>query len=78
MSHRIIGFEELGNVDGFETVVLDLRLSASGQHVHHCVLDSVHDICAGVIQKMEDNSLEVVYKVSSSRRDDNEVFDLDE
>ena len=42
------------------------------------VLDSIHDICAGVIQKTKDNSLEVMYKVSSSRRDDNEVFDLDE
>jgi hypothetical protein len=30
---RIIGFEELGNVDGFETAVLELRLSTSGRSI---------------------------------------------
>ncbi|KAF8238797.1 GTPase inhibitor [Tricholoma matsutake] len=59
---RIIGFEELGNIDGFETAVLDLRLSASG-----------------ILQKTKGNSLEMVYKISSSHREgDGEVFDLDE
>jgi len=60
---RIIGFEELGNIDGFETAVLELRLSESG-----------------VIQKAKGNSLEMVYKMSSSHRegDNDEVFDLEE
>jgi len=28
---RFIGFEELGNADGFDTAVLELRLLQSGQ-----------------------------------------------
>jgi len=37
---RMIGFEELGNIDGFDTAVLELRLSASGQ-LSCCIARSV-------------------------------------
>ena len=30
---RLIGFEELGNSDGFETAALELRLQMSGEFV---------------------------------------------
>lgn len=31
MLHRLIGFEELGNDDAFETATLELRLSMCGE-----------------------------------------------
>jgi hypothetical protein len=76
---RIIGFEELGNIDGFETAVLDLRLSASGQS-SVLVHEPYSYASVGVIQKTKGSSLEMVYKISSGRRkgDDGEVFDLDD
>ncbi|KAJ3515444.1 hypothetical protein NLJ89_g1751 [Agrocybe chaxingu] len=58
---RLIGFEELGNQDGFETAALELRLQQSG-----------------VISKGNPNALQPLFKVSSSRQqnDDDEIFDL--
>ncbi|KNZ81549.1 Thioredoxin domain-containing protein C2F3.12c, partial [Termitomyces sp. J132] len=61
---RLIGFEQLGNSDKFDTAVLELRLS----------------MC-GVIQKTGNQfDMGPVYKVVSSRKDDNddEIFDLDD
>ncbi|KAG6911211.1 hypothetical protein DXG01_003078 [Tephrocybe rancida] len=61
---RLIGFEELGNSDKFDTAVLELRLS----------------LC-GVVQKTGNQfSLDPVYNVASSRKneDEDDVFDLDD
>ena len=33
---RLIGFEELGNSDGFETAALELRLQMSGEFISPC------------------------------------------
>ncbi|KAG6880387.1 hypothetical protein C0992_007798 [Termitomyces sp. T32_za158] len=60
----LIGFEQLGNSDKFDTAILELRLS----------------MC-GVIQKTGNEfSMDPVYKVVTSRKDENddEVFDLDD
>jgi hypothetical protein len=42
--------------------------------------DTTHYDFVGILQKLTGNSLEMVYNVSSSRReaDDDEVFDLDD
>ncbi|KAJ7283529.1 thioredoxin-like protein [Mycena rebaudengoi] len=65
---RLVGFEELGNNDTFDTAVLELRLAVSG-----------------VIQKATGNTLETYANTSSASRhlyrvkkDDEDVFDLDE
>ena len=34
---RIIGFEELGNVDSFSTATLELRLLHTGQGLSYCL-----------------------------------------
>ncbi|KAF9057674.1 GTPase inhibitor [Panaeolus papilionaceus] len=60
-TNRIIGFEELGNADSFDTAILELRLSQ-----------------CGVIQKANGNILQPLYKVTSTRNEDEEVFDLDD
>ncbi|PPQ99082.1 hypothetical protein CVT24_003642 [Panaeolus cyanescens] len=58
---RLVGFEELGNSDSFDTGILELRLSQ-----------------CGVIQKATGNVLQPLYKVASSKKDDEEIFDLDD
>lgn len=55
---RLIGFEELGNVDSFDTAALELRLATSG-----------------VIQRTGPSRGDPLYKVASSKNDDDE-FDL--
>ncbi len=75
---RLVGFEELGNEDGFDTAVLELRLL----HLGLCIYTSVvihdnNDYSPGVISKTEDNSLQPLFRVSSSRTVQNdEIFDL--
>jgi len=65
---RLIGFEELGNGDAFETAVLEMRLSVAGV----------------IQKKLSGNQLGTVYANSSSSqplyrvKDNDEVFDLDE
>ncbi|KAF9569318.1 thioredoxin-like protein, partial [Agrocybe pediades] len=60
---RLVGFEELGNEDNFNTAILELRLSQSG-----------------VIKKGNGNTLQPLFKVSSSKQSqrDDDVFDLDD
>ncbi|KAL1747688.1 thioredoxin-like protein [Schizophyllum fasciatum] len=58
---RLVGFEELGNNDTFDTAALELRLSMSG------------------VLKKPGSGLDPVFKVSSSKSQDNEdEFDLDD
>lgn len=86
-SSSLIGFEELGNSDVFETAVLELRLSQSGELVFanqdliFCLLIYLE---IGVLQKAE-NSFNQTYSVNprGSARDklrkgneDDEEFDL--
>ncbi|KAH6915335.1 GTPase inhibitor [Coprinopsis sp. MPI-PUGE-AT-0042] len=58
---RVVGFEELGNSDNFDTATLELRLKT-----------------AGVLQAMNPNRTETIFRASSSRaRDaDDDDFDL--
>jgi len=63
---RLIGFEELGNDDAFDTVTLELRLSMSGV---------IQKMAPG-------STVQTVFTTSSRtlrpRDDDDEDFDLDE
>lgn len=69
LAPSLIGFEELGNNDVFETAVLELRLANSGNdilfHVVHVAVANRPLI--GVLQKAR-NPLEsgITYNVSSS------------
>ncbi|KAI6105810.1 thioredoxin-like protein [Pisolithus sp. B1] len=82
---RLIGFEEIGNSDVFETAVLELRLSRSGMVVVDDVYD-VHSLVLGVLQKAADQLGALSYSISpaSGRNlrtrttDDDDVFDLDD
>jgi hypothetical protein len=64
----LIGFEELGNNDAFETAVLELRLANSGSDILF-TLSPISTNChsSGVLQKAR-NAYEsgVTYNVSSS------------
>ncbi|GLB33928.1 putative NTP binding protein [Lyophyllum shimeji] len=60
---RLIGFEQLGNSDKFDTAVLELRLSQ----------------CGVIQKTGNKFNVEPLYKVASRRNaDDEEVFDLDD
>ncbi|KAF7352681.1 hypothetical protein MVEN_01233900 [Mycena venus] len=65
---RLIGFEELGNIDGFETAVLELRLAVSGviEKTSGNALDTVY---------ANSSSSRALYRVKDN---DDDVFDLDE
>ncbi|KAG5648952.1 hypothetical protein DXG03_000301 [Asterophora parasitica] len=65
----LIGFEQLGNSDKFDTALLELRL-----------LQCVKQNLVGVIQKAGNSfSVDPVYKVASRRNEDeDDVFDLDD
>lgn len=85
----LIGFEELGNNDVFDTAVLELRLANSGNVSSHITCyPSANCISIGVLQVAR-NPLEagVTYNVSSSntrnlrtgggqRHQDDDEFDL--
>ncbi|KAH8830452.1 thioredoxin-like protein [Flagelloscypha sp. PMI_526] len=80
---RLVGFEELGNEDGFETATLELRLSMTGKSFSsHKSLKSVDTIFSGVIKKAQGrvSGLDTVYSVSTGRnvQQDEPEFDLDE
>ncbi|KAK7061834.1 thioredoxin-like protein [Favolaschia claudopus] len=63
---RLIGFEELGNTDGFETAVLELRLSTIGV---------IEKPSGNPLDKVYNNSSSSgLYRV----KDSDDVFDLDE
>ncbi|KAF8917895.1 thioredoxin-like protein [Mucidula mucida] len=76
---RLVGFEELGNNDGFATAVLELRLSGSGIEVLGLSLPQ-SNVSKGVLQRQQPSGVNQIYAVSSSRRkgENDEVFDLDE
>lgn len=88
-SYSLIGFEELGNNDVFETGVLELRLSQSGEFVWLIVDRKLYLLIypeIGVLQKAE-NSFNLTYSVGQrgSAKDnlrkgngDDEDFDLDD
>ncbi|KAJ6628745.1 GTPase inhibitor [Mycena sp. CBHHK59/15] len=65
---RLIGFEELGNKDGFETAILELRFAVSGviQKSSGNVLDTVY---------ANSSSSRTLYRVKDN---DDDVFDLAE
>ncbi|KAJ7507941.1 thioredoxin-like protein [Mycena galericulata] len=65
---RLIGFEELGNNDAFDTAVLELRLAVSGviQKPSGNTLDTVY---------ANKSSSRTLYRVKDN---DDDVFDLDE
>lgn len=75
----MVGFEELGNNDGFATAVLELRLSGSGIEVLGLSLPQ-SNVSKGVLQRQQPSGVNQIYAVSSSRRkgENDEVFDLDE
>lgn len=82
LRHRLIGFEELGNSDTFDTAVLELRLSVCGMHCCCFEISCVYQNL-GVIQKSSGSGLEKVYRVSASQssrpgQNDDDIFDLDE
>ncbi|KAJ7180220.1 thioredoxin-like protein [Mycena crocata] len=64
---RLVGFEELGNSDAFDTAVLELRLAVSGviQKTSGHTLDNVY----------ANSSSRTLYRVKDN---DDDVFDLDE
>ena len=86
-AYRIIGFEELGNVDSFSTATLELRLLHSGSFFSFVQSKDVfkHIIIQGVIQK-ESHSAPVVNNVRAvaargnrlrqCHHDDDDDFDL--
>lgn len=74
---RLIGFEELGNNDNFDTAVLELRLLNAGLSAPFVETIFV-TLSIGAVEVPDRNTLNPVYKVMSSSRDDDEVFDLDD
>ncbi|KAF8556977.1 thioredoxin-like protein [Imleria badia] len=86
---RLIGFEELGNSDVFETAVLELRLSQSGEFVLLAVdliFILIDHLEIGVLQKAE-NSFNLTYSAGHRRtirdnlrkgNEDDEDFDLED
>ena len=46
---RIVGFEELGNTDGFTTSVLERRLGQSGRTTYLCLADVETTICISIL-----------------------------
>ncbi|KAG2116074.1 thioredoxin-like protein [Suillus discolor] len=64
---RLIGFEELGNNDAFETAVLELRLANSGSDLAYTSSLMSNRPSTGVLQKAR-NAYEsgITYNVSSS------------
>lgn len=81
----LIGFEELGNNDAFETAVLELRLANSGSDILFTLSPISNCQSSGVLQKAR-NAYEsgVTYNVSSSsntrklRRGEQTIQDDDE
>jgi len=77
---RLVGFDELGNEDGFDTAVLELRLAQSG--MSYCSANPIVFISpVGVISKQLENTnaLQPLFKVSSSSRaqdGDDDLFDM--
>lgn len=63
----LIGFEELGNNDAFETAVLELRLANSGSDLAYTASLMSNRPSTGVLQKAR-NAYEsgITYNVSSS------------
>lgn len=88
-SSSLVGFEELGNSDVFETAVLELRLSQSGEFVllaaDSLMFGFLIYLEIGVLQKAE-NSFNLTHSVGhrGSARDklrrgnEDEEFDLDD
>jgi hypothetical protein len=81
---RIIGFEELGNNDGFETAALELRLATSGKQAHcSLIVRNIEESGAGVIQKTTGEHMRTLYSVASKKARANddadaEIYDLDD
>ena len=79
MLRRLIGFEELGNNDAFETAALELRLSMCGERTCLVYVKSLSTRSPGVVQR---TTPEIAVFTASSRelrqRDEEEDFDLDE
>ncbi|KAF4619218.1 hypothetical protein D9613_005329 [Agrocybe pediades] len=77
---RLVGFEELGNEDNFNTAILELRLSQSGKFSPFLLQTLNVNRTAGVIKKGNGNTLQPLFKVSSSKQSqrDDDVFDLDD
>lgn len=82
----LIGFEELGNSDMFETAVLELRFSQSGKSPFLALYRLLIYLTIGVLQKAE-NSFNASYTIGhrgSARGDsrkageNDEDFDLDD
>ncbi|KAJ7665499.1 thioredoxin-like protein [Mycena rosella] len=67
---RLIGFEELGNSDGFDTAVLELRLAVSG-----VIQKSSGNALNTVYANSTSSSSRTLYRVKDN---DDDVFDLDE
>ncbi|KAJ7047246.1 thioredoxin-like protein [Mycena alexandri] len=65
---RLIGFEDLGNSDGFDTAVLELRLSSAG------VIEKSSGTSLGPVYS-NNSSSRPLYRVKDN---DDDVFDLDE
>ncbi|KAF9451664.1 thioredoxin-like protein [Macrolepiota fuliginosa MF-IS2] len=74
---RLIGFEEFGNNDSFDTAALEMRLLNAGLFLIFS-RDPLSNFSTGVLEKPNGSALDSVYKVSSSTGDDDEVFDLDD
>jgi hypothetical protein len=76
----IVGFEELGNKDNFDTAALELRLSVCGERPQSQTMwRSLLIAPLGVIQKEAKNPLQGLYKVASTSRnkeEEDEEFDL--
>jgi hypothetical protein len=84
-AYRIVGFEELGNVDSFCTATLELRLLHTGSVFFTIKRRGLNIVVQGVIQK-EPLSLPVVNNVRAmathgsrlrqNHHDDDDDFDL--
>ncbi|KAJ7684061.1 hypothetical protein B0H17DRAFT_1169912 [Mycena rosella] len=70
LQFRLIGFEELGNSDGFDTAVLELRLAVSG-----VIQKSSGNALNTVYANSTSSSSRTLYRVKDN---DDDVFDLDE
>ena len=70
-AYSLIGFEEFGNSDSFQTAALELRLQQSGKcSTHRLFLVLLkHDFSAGVVDKMDavNVSLQTPYGSEPSR-----------
>lgn len=77
---RIVGFEELGNTDAFQTAVLELKLTSIGNNSSSSFGKCAKSF-AGVIKPDPEKAHHLISSEANRTNDDDDkedVFDLDE